>query len=163
MKAATTCRCSSIEQLPVDWPTALRLAGRPDQARLFLAGVAAHVQEVGWRATVQLDDVHGGHRQARPVHHAPNLTLQPDVVQVVLCCIYLPVLLTQCQRYRMPYVTVNSDGDWEVCMPWIFLRWISHVEDLFLPKSCIVVETKLSICCNQLPVRRFCQGINLYA
>jgi hypothetical protein len=31
---------------------------------LLLGRVAAHIQEVGGRATVQLDDVHGGHGQA---------------------------------------------------------------------------------------------------
>lgn len=31
-------------------------------------GTTAHVQEVGWRATMKFDDVHCGHGQTRTVH-----------------------------------------------------------------------------------------------
>ncbi len=51
---------------------------------LVLAGVATNVKEVRRRAAVELDDVHRRHRQARAIDHAPNLPVQPDVVQVVL-------------------------------------------------------------------------------
>ena len=51
---------------------------------LLLAGIAANVQEVGGRAAVQLDDVHGRHRQTGAVDHATDLPIQPDVVQIVL-------------------------------------------------------------------------------
>ena len=33
---------------------------------------------------MQLDDVHGGHGQAGAVHHAPDVAVQGDVVQVVV-------------------------------------------------------------------------------
>ena len=56
---------------------------------------AAHIQEVGRVAAMQLDDVHGGHGQARPVHQAPDLAVQPDVVEVRLGRLHVPpVLLT---------------------------------------------------------------------
>ena len=43
----------------------------------------AHVQEVGGLTAGQLDDVHGGHRQPGPVHHAPDVPIQLDVVEAV--------------------------------------------------------------------------------
>jgi hypothetical protein len=51
---------------------------------LALCGGASNVQEVGGGAPMHLDDVHGGHGQASPVHHAPYLSIQPDVIQVCL-------------------------------------------------------------------------------
>ena len=43
-------------------------------------GTAADVEKVSRRPSVQLDDVHRGHREAGAVHHAPNVTVQRDVV-----------------------------------------------------------------------------------
>ena len=51
---------------------------------LLLVGAAAHVQEVGRRATRVLNDVHGGHRQAGAVDHAGDVAVELDVVQGVL-------------------------------------------------------------------------------
>ena len=52
---------------------------------LLGARAAAHVEEVGGRAAGQLDDVHGGHGEAGPVHHAADVAaLELDVVQAVL-------------------------------------------------------------------------------
>ena len=42
-----------------------------------------HVEEVRGLAPVELDDVHGGHGEPRPVHHAPDLAVESDVVEVV--------------------------------------------------------------------------------
>ena len=50
---------------------------------LLGAGAAAHVQEVGRAAAGVLDDVHGGHGQARAVHHAAHRAVELDVVQAV--------------------------------------------------------------------------------
>ena len=50
------------------------------------AGAAAHVQKVGGRAAVQLDDVHGGHGQPRAVDHAANAAVQAHVVEPRLLC-----------------------------------------------------------------------------
>src|SRR6185503_1039875 len=46
-------------------------------------GAAADVEEVGRLAARELDDVHGGHGQAGAVHHAPDVAVQLDVVEVV--------------------------------------------------------------------------------
>lgn len=35
---------------------------------LMSCGSASHIQEVGWRAAVELDDVHGGHGQTCSVY-----------------------------------------------------------------------------------------------
>ena len=47
-------------------------------------GAAAHVEEVGGRAAVELDHVHGRHREARAVHEAADVAVELDVVQVEL-------------------------------------------------------------------------------
>src|SRR5271157_527346 len=51
---------------------------------LLLAGAAAHVEEVGGAAARVLDDVHGGHGETGPIHHAAHVAVEPDVVQAVL-------------------------------------------------------------------------------
>ena len=50
----------------------------------FLGGAAADIEEVGRRRAVELDDVHGGHGEARAVHHAADLAVELDVVERVL-------------------------------------------------------------------------------
>jgi hypothetical protein len=42
---------------------------------LLGSGTTTHVQEVGWLASLQLDDVHGRHSQTSTVHHAPNVAI----------------------------------------------------------------------------------------
>ena len=39
-------------------------------------GAAAHVEEVGGRAAVELDDVHGRHREAGAVHQAADVAVE---------------------------------------------------------------------------------------
>src|SRR6056297_3362237 len=63
----------------------LRIGG-DDLERLghfFLGGATAHVKEVGRFSAIELDDVHRGHSKARAVHHAADLAIQSDVVQIV--------------------------------------------------------------------------------
>ena len=48
------------------------------------SGATTNVEEVGGAAAMELDDVHGGHGEAGAVDHAPNVTVQGDVVEVVL-------------------------------------------------------------------------------
>ena len=55
-----------------------------NNSHLLLGRGAANVEEVCGRAAVHLDDVHGGHSEARAVDHAANATVEADVVQVVL-------------------------------------------------------------------------------
>ncbi len=40
---------------------------------LSLLDVASNIEEISWLATVQFDDVHGGHGQTCPIHKAPNI------------------------------------------------------------------------------------------
>ena len=47
-------------------------------------GAAADVQEVRRLAAVQLDEIHRRHGEARAVHHAGDVAIQRDVVEVVL-------------------------------------------------------------------------------
>ncbi len=51
---------------------------------LLFVGAAAHVEEVGRHAAGVLNDVHGRHRKAGAVHHAADVAVELDVVQVVL-------------------------------------------------------------------------------
>src|SRR5690606_14700460 len=51
-------------------------------------GGAAYVQEVSGFAAGKLDHVHGGHGQARAVHHAAYVAVQLHEVQVVLACFH---------------------------------------------------------------------------
>ena len=53
------------------------------RAHALLGGAAADVEEIGRRAAVQLDDVHGRHGQAGAVDHAADVAVQLDVVQLV--------------------------------------------------------------------------------
>ena len=45
---------------------------------------AADVEEVGGLAAIELDDVHGRHGEAGAVHHACDIPVKLDVVQVKL-------------------------------------------------------------------------------
>src|SRR5688572_29537917 len=48
---------------------------------LLRVGAAADIEEVGWLAPCQLDDVHRRHRQTGAVHHAADVAVQTDVVE----------------------------------------------------------------------------------
>ena len=50
---------------------------------LFLGRPAAHVEKVGRFRAVELDDVHGGHGEARAVDHAADLAVQRDIIEIV--------------------------------------------------------------------------------
>ncbi len=50
----------------------------------FFGSTAAHVEEVGWLAAMQVDDVHGTHGQASTVDHAADVAFQRYVVQFEL-------------------------------------------------------------------------------
>ena len=47
-------------------------------------GAAAHVQEVGRFAPVELDDIHGRHGKTCAVDHAGNIAVQRHIVEIVL-------------------------------------------------------------------------------
>ena len=49
---------------------------------LFLARAAADIEEIGRAAAEMLDDVHGGHGQARAVDQAGDVTVEFDVIEI---------------------------------------------------------------------------------
>ena len=63
-----------------------RIGGQDAEGVLDLLrrGAAAHVEEVGGLAARELDDVHGGHGEARAVDHAADAAVELDVVEAVL-------------------------------------------------------------------------------
>ena len=65
-----------------------------------------------------LYNVHGSHSQASAVHHATNVTVEGDVVEVVVCRLHLRRVL---------------------------LRPVTLVKDRFLSEVCVVVETNLGV------------------
>mmetsp|Transcript_11076 Transcript_11076/g.19946 ORF Transcript_11076/g.19946 Transcript_11076/m.19946 type:complete len:365 (-) Transcript_11076:375-1469(-) len=85
---------------------------------LLLRRVAAHVEKIGGRTPVELDDVHGGHGQASTVHHASDLPIQANVVEVVLGGRHLPGVL--------------------LCL-------ILKHKELLLPEGRVVIKPKLGI------------------
>src|SRR5699024_6416895 len=46
-------------------------------------GAAAHVQEDGGFATLELDQIHGGNDQASPIHNAGDVAVQAKSVQMM--------------------------------------------------------------------------------
>src|SRR3954452_5210927 len=94
------------------------LVGEQDLERvldLFLAGAAAHIQEVGRTTACVLNDVHGGHGQAGAVYHAGDRAIQLDVVERVLAGFNLQGILFGgvAQRFyvRMPEQRVVVEVD----------------------------------------------------
>ncbi|KAF3843722.1 hypothetical protein F7725_002571, partial [Dissostichus mawsoni] len=77
---------------------------------LMSCGSAPNIQEVGRCASVQLDDVHGGHRQSCST---PDGSIQSDVVQISFGCLMVS---------------------------WIFLSPVLHREHLLLTVLCVRVE-----------------------
>merc|ERR1719186_79885 len=59
---------------------------------LVLLDTPSNIQEVGWLSSIQFDDVHGSHSQACSINQAANVSVQLDIVQVVLGSVHLPWL-----------------------------------------------------------------------
>src|SRR5262245_35705185 len=53
-------------------------------SNLIGVGASSNVQEVRGLATGDLDDIHGGHGEARAVHHAADVAVETNVVERVL-------------------------------------------------------------------------------
>ena len=68
--------------------------------------------------STHLNDVHGGHGQAGTVHHATDVTIEGDVIQVVVG-------------------RLHFGG--------VFLRPIALVKDLFLSEIGVVIEPNLGV------------------
>src|SRR5690606_222841 len=50
----------------------------------YLASATANSEEVSRFCTIELDDIHGSHGQARTIDHAANIAVQCDVSEIVL-------------------------------------------------------------------------------
>ena len=94
---------------------------------LFGVGAAAHIQKIRGTAAGVLDDVHGGHRQARAVHHAGHVAVQLDVVQAEPRGFHfqriLFVQVAQLEQILVPEQRVIVEVDLGVervrpCRPW---------------------------------------------
>ena len=76
---------------------------------------AADVQEIRRLPAVQLDQVHGRHRETRAVHHAGDVAVERDVVQVVLAGLALHRIflasIAQRRQLRMAEQRVGVDVD----------------------------------------------------
>ena len=74
----------------------------------LLGGAAADVEEVRRRAAVQLDDVHGRHRQPGAVDHAADVAVELDVVELVPAGLDLVrVLLVEVAQLDHPRLAVE--------------------------------------------------------
>ena len=89
--------------------------GRGD---LLLGRAAADIEEVRGLAAGVLDDVHRGHREARAVDEAGDVSVEADVVEVEL-----------------------GRGDFAR----VFLALVAHRDDLGLPVERVVVEVEFGI------------------
>jgi hypothetical protein len=97
-------------------------------------GTSSNIQEVGGRATVQLDDVHGGHGQTGTVDQAANVAVELDEVEPDLGGLDLVGVLL---------------GD------------VAPLEDLLLAEVGVVVEAKLGVHGKDLVVGRLGQRVDL--
>ena len=78
------------------------------------------IPEVSWLTSIQFDDIHGGHGKTCSIDQAANVTIQLDIVKVVLGSIHLP-------RLR--------------------LCGVLHVKYSFLSEGSIVIKPQLGISC----------------
>ena len=101
---------------------------------LLGGGTTSDVQEVGGLATIQADDVHGGHGQPSSVDHAPDVAVQTNVVEIPLSSLHLPRIL---------------------------LRQIPLLEYVVLPEFGVIVEANLCIGGNEVALGILRQGVDL--
>merc|ERR1719397_2503455 len=60
---------------------------------LVCSSSTTNIKEVGRAAAMEFNNVHSSHGQTSSVDHAPNVTIQSDVVQVVVGGFHLPLVL----------------------------------------------------------------------
>merc|ERR1719250_464920 len=60
---------------------------------LVCGGSTTNIKEISRAATMQFDDVHGSHGQTCSINHAPYVTIQSDIVQVVVGSLHFPLVL----------------------------------------------------------------------
>lgn len=97
-------------------------------------GSTSDVQEVGGFASVELDNVHGGHGKTGTVDKASNVTSKLDEVQVGLGSLDLVGVL---------------------------LSGVAPFENGLLPELCVVVKVELGVHAQNLVVRGLGKGVDL--
>ena len=109
----------------------LRITGDQIEGGLdrFRSSTTTDVQEVCWRTTIDLDDVHGSHRQAGAIDEAPNITIKFDEVQAVSNHESATTLPVRCDDLLGSLDLIG-----------IFLRSIPPLKDLFLSKIRVVIK-----------------------
>ena len=104
------------------------------RGHLLGGGAAADIEEVRRRHAVELDDVHRGHREAGAVHHAADLAVERDVVEVVF--------------RRLDFLLV-------------FFGLVAQRRDVGMAEQRVVVEADLGVEADQLLVLGDDQRIDL--
>lgn len=107
------------------------LEGTSDGGR---SGTTTDVEEVGGLATVELDNVHGGHGKTGTVDETANVTVELDEVQAGLGSLDLVSVL---------------------------LGGVAPFEDLLLSEVGVVVEVELGVHAENLVVRSLGEGVDL--
>ena len=117
-------------------PLHVRIAGDDLERRrhALLGRRAADIEEVRRRPPIELDDVHGGHREAGAVDHAADLAVERDVIELVF--------------RRFDFLGV-------------FLGLVAQRQDVGMAEQRVVVEADLGIEADQLLVLGDDQRIDL--
>ena len=89
---------------------------------LFSARTATHIKEISRHTTFELNNVHGGHGETCSIHHAPNVTVESNVIKTeggrlglilvnVLTCVRFVV---RCHDFLLSEVGVLVNVDFRV-------------------------------------------------
>ena len=103
-------------------------------ANLLGAGSSPYVEKIGRTPACVLDDVHGAHRQSRPVHHAAYGSIQFDIVQPIFGCFDLERVL---------------------------FSEVAQLPDLLVAEQSVVIEGHLGVERQQPPVLCQYEGVDL--
>merc|ERR1712018_380689 len=85
---------------------------------LTSCGTSTNIKEIGWTYTMQFDNVHSCHSKTSTVNHTTNVTIQSNIVQIIL-------------------ESFNFKG--------VFLCQISLAKNFFLSVLCIVIKSDFGI------------------
>ena len=88
------------------------LVGQQDLERigdLLLVSATPHIEEVRGAAALELDHVHGRHREASTVDHAADVAIERDVGEIMLGSLDL-FRIFFVEIAELPYVGVLEDG-----------------------------------------------------
>jgi len=102
---------------------------------LVLTSSSSDIQEVGWVAAFELDNIHCGHSEASTVHHAADVASETNVVEVVLSCYHFSSIL---------------------------LTPVAELENGLLAELSVVVEVNLAVAHDDTAIRSLGQGVHFY-